>query len=396
MLAGENRRSLPSAPDLRIARQHDRGLDRAAMDAVAHFLRRRTVHPARRSATSSWCTDQHADVARADPARPAIIAALLPPWLVTITSLRTPARATLSPIAVHCLQRDRRSTAFACPESRYARWKCRSVERAETWPERSGRQLCARAPDRPRAIRTSVSSGRCGPCCSVAASGSTAIQRAASLLAISAQWMSVQSRGGTVEVIARSVSLNGFAGLFCSLHPGISRRGTSRRHASIMGQNDRRSPTMNPAFFAASVNRRPAGAWWPPAPARRAADAGQGVVRNQLGRARPSMAASSRRSPTAPTRNTASTSPSCPGGPNANNRILLIAGKIDFFMSANTLQSFDAVANNVPVVAVAAIFQKDPQVFLTHPEAKDRQARGSQAADAVRLQGRHRRAISSG
>src|SRR5690606_15656412 len=42
-----------------------------------------------------------------------------------------------------------------------------------------------------------------------------------------------------------------------------------------------------------------------------------------------------------------------PGGPNVNNRVLLIAGKLDFFMTANTLQSFDAVANNVPVVAVA-------------------------------------------
>lgn len=59
-----------------------------------------------------------------------------------------------------------------------------------------------------------------------------------------------------------------------------------------------------------------------------------------------------------------------PGGPNVNNRIQLLAGKIDFFMSANTLQSFDAVANNVPVVAIAAIFQKDPQVFLAHPETK--------------------------
>jgi NitT/TauT family transport system substrate-binding protein len=47
-----------------------------------------------------------------------------------------------------------------------------------------------------------------------------------------------------------------------------------------------------------------------------------------------------------------------PGGPNDNNRMLLIAGKIDFFMAANT------------VVSVASIFQKDPQVFLTHPEAK--------------------------
>jgi NitT/TauT family transport system substrate-binding protein len=59
-----------------------------------------------------------------------------------------------------------------------------------------------------------------------------------------------------------------------------------------------------------------------------------------------------------------------PGGPNDNNRMLLIAGKIDFFMAANTLMSFDAVANNVPVVTVAAIFQKDPQVLLTHPESK--------------------------
>ena len=59
-----------------------------------------------------------------------------------------------------------------------------------------------------------------------------------------------------------------------------------------------------------------------------------------------------------------------PGGPNDNNRMLLIAGKLDFFMAANTLMSFDAVANSVPVVAVAAMFQKDPQIFLTHPESK--------------------------
>jgi NitT/TauT family transport system substrate-binding protein len=59
-----------------------------------------------------------------------------------------------------------------------------------------------------------------------------------------------------------------------------------------------------------------------------------------------------------------------PGGPNVNNRALLLAGKLDFFMSANSLQSFDAVANNIPVVAIAAMFQKDPQVLLAHPEAK--------------------------
>ena len=36
-------------------------------------------------------------------------------------------------------------------------------------------------------------------------------------------------------------------------------------------------------------------------------------------------------------------------------------------MSASTLQAFDAVAQNIPTISVAAIFQKDPQVFLAHP-----------------------------
>jgi NitT/TauT family transport system substrate-binding protein len=57
-----------------------------------------------------------------------------------------------------------------------------------------------------------------------------------------------------------------------------------------------------------------------------------------------------------------------PGGPNVNNRILLPIGKIDFFMSANTLQSFDAVEQRIPTLAVAAMFQKDPQVFIAHPD----------------------------
>jgi NitT/TauT family transport system substrate-binding protein len=56
-----------------------------------------------------------------------------------------------------------------------------------------------------------------------------------------------------------------------------------------------------------------------------------------------------------------------PGGPNVNNRIILPAGRLDFYMSANTLQAFDAVANNIPTIVVAASFQKDPQVLLAHP-----------------------------
>src|SRR5918995_7035843 len=34
------------------------------------------------------------------------------------------------------------------------------------------------------------------------------------------------------------------------------------------------------------------------------------------------------------------------GGPNVNNRLLLPAGRLDFYMSANSLQSFDAVEQN--------------------------------------------------
>src|SRR5438128_8282087 len=56
------------------------------------------------------------------------------------------------------------------------------------------------------------------------------------------------------------------------------------------------------------------------------------------------------------------------GGPNVNNRLLLPVGKLDFFMSANALQSFDAVERNIPTLAVAAMFQKDPQVLIAHPD----------------------------
>ncbi len=72
-----------------------------------------------------------------------------------------------------------------------------------------------------------------------------------------------------------------------------------------------------------------------------------------------------------------------PGGPNVNNRILLPVGKIDFFMSANTLQSFDAVEQNVPIVPVAAMFQKDPLVLLAHPDQGIEKLEDLKAADAV-------------
>jgi NitT/TauT family transport system substrate-binding protein len=55
------------------------------------------------------------------------------------------------------------------------------------------------------------------------------------------------------------------------------------------------------------------------------------------------------------------------GGPQVNNRPLLPAKRIDFLMTGNLLHSFDNVKNGVPVVVVAAMFQKDPQALMAHP-----------------------------
>ncbi|WP_421907466.1 ABC transporter substrate-binding protein [Mameliella sp.] len=56
-----------------------------------------------------------------------------------------------------------------------------------------------------------------------------------------------------------------------------------------------------------------------------------------------------------------------PGGPQVNNRALLLAGRIDYHMGGDLLQAFNAVQEGIPVVSVAAIFQKHPQVIVTHP-----------------------------
>jgi NitT/TauT family transport system substrate-binding protein len=57
------------------------------------------------------------------------------------------------------------------------------------------------------------------------------------------------------------------------------------------------------------------------------------------------------------------------GGPQVNNRLLLAAGRIDFNMGANMIQAFDAAQQGIPIVAIASMFQKDPIVLLSHPDA---------------------------
>jgi NitT/TauT family transport system substrate-binding protein len=140
----------------------------------------------------------------------------------------------------------------------------------------------------------------------------------------------------------------------------------------IMGQNDQRSPTMNPALLPRALTRSltlaVAAVFLAVAPARaqtldKVSFGTNWVPEAEHGGFFQALADGTYRKYGLDVT-------IVPGGPNDNNRMLLIAGKLDFFLAANTLMSFDAIANNVPVVTVAAIFQKDPQVLLTHPESK--------------------------
>jgi NitT/TauT family transport system substrate-binding protein len=55
------------------------------------------------------------------------------------------------------------------------------------------------------------------------------------------------------------------------------------------------------------------------------------------------------------------------GGPQLNNRLLLAAGRVDFAVGANTVGMLEAVQEGVPLISVAAMFQVDPVIFMSHP-----------------------------
>ncbi len=54
------------------------------------------------------------------------------------------------------------------------------------------------------------------------------------------------------------------------------------------------------------------------------------------------------------------------GGPQINHPQLLASGVIDFNMGSNSFSALNYVKSNIPMVAVGAIFQKDPQVLIAH------------------------------
>src|SRR5690348_10017080 len=56
-----------------------------------------------------------------------------------------------------------------------------------------------------------------------------------------------------------------------------------------------------------------------------------------------------------------------PGGPQVNHAQLLAAGRLTFNQTPDSFGSLNFVRENIPMIAVAAIFQKDPKVLIAHP-----------------------------
>ena len=54
------------------------------------------------------------------------------------------------------------------------------------------------------------------------------------------------------------------------------------------------------------------------------------------------------------------------GGPQAPMRTQLVAGQIQFYMGGTT-SAINAVKEGIPTITLASIFQKDPQVLMSHP-----------------------------
>jgi NitT/TauT family transport system substrate-binding protein len=57
------------------------------------------------------------------------------------------------------------------------------------------------------------------------------------------------------------------------------------------------------------------------------------------------------------------------GGPQVNHMQLLMAGRLDFNLGGG--RAIEFVQNNLPYIAIAAIFQKDPVVLIAHPGQGD-------------------------
>jgi NitT/TauT family transport system substrate-binding protein len=58
-----------------------------------------------------------------------------------------------------------------------------------------------------------------------------------------------------------------------------------------------------------------------------------------------------------------------PGGPQSNGGLMLLFGKLDFFMGGDMIGNLLSAEAKLPLIAVAADFQKSPQILMSHPDA---------------------------
>lgn len=54
------------------------------------------------------------------------------------------------------------------------------------------------------------------------------------------------------------------------------------------------------------------------------------------------------------------------GGPQLNNPQLLAAGRLDAVMVTSAVEAFSYAKNDVPIVAVAVVYQRSPQILMAH------------------------------
>lgn len=56
-----------------------------------------------------------------------------------------------------------------------------------------------------------------------------------------------------------------------------------------------------------------------------------------------------------------------PGGPQTNSQLMLLSGQIDFRVASSSASAFNYAQQKLPVVVIAASFQKEPSILLSHP-----------------------------
>jgi NitT/TauT family transport system substrate-binding protein len=56
-----------------------------------------------------------------------------------------------------------------------------------------------------------------------------------------------------------------------------------------------------------------------------------------------------------------------PGGPQSNGGLMLLFGKLEFFMGGDMIGNYLSAEAKLPLIAVAAEFQKSPQILMSHP-----------------------------